>query len=101
MTISVTMRFRARAGESLASVEKYSTPLEEATTPSLEALKAYSSASRLFMSAGGAAPAQPLFERAVAIDPEFAIAHARLGINYSVLGESTLAAIGLPSRLIS
>ena len=87
----IASRFRTRVGESLATVEKHSTPLEEATTPSLEALKAYSAASKVFMSAGGAAPAQPLFKRAVAIDPDFAIAHARLGINYSVLGESTLA----------
>ena len=87
----IASRFRRRAGESLATVEKHSTPLEEATTPSLEALKAYSTATRLFMTAGGAPAAQPLFERAVAIDPDFAIAHARLGINYSVVGESTLA----------
>jgi tetratricopeptide (TPR) repeat protein len=87
----IAIRFRTRVGESLATVAKYSTPLEEATTPSFEALKAYSAASKIFMSAGGAVPAQPLLERAVAIDPEFAIAHARLGINYSVLGESTLA----------
>jgi eukaryotic-like serine/threonine-protein kinase len=57
----------------------------------LGALKAYSTASKVLMSSGGAAPAKPLFERAIAIDPDFAIAHARLGINYSVLGESTLA----------
>ena len=87
----IAIRFRTRVGESLATIEKHSTPLEEATTPSLEALQAYSAASKLFMSAGGAVPAQPLWERAVAIDPEFAIAHARLGINYSVVGESTLA----------
>ena len=87
----ITSRFRTRVGESLATVEKYSTPLEEATTASLEALKAYSAAQKIFMSAGGAVPAQALFERAVAIDPECAIAHARLGINYSVLGESRLA----------
>ena len=87
----IASRFRTRVGESLATIEKHSTPLEEATTPSLEALKAYSAASKIFMSGGGAVPAQPLFERAVAIDPEFAIAHARLGINYSVLAESTLA----------
>ena len=87
----IASRFRRRAGESLLTVEKHSTPLEEATTPSLEALKAYSTATRLFMTAGGAPAAQPLFERAVAIDPDFAIAHAKLGINYSVVGESTLA----------
>ena len=77
-------------GESLATIEKHSTPLEEATTPSLEAWKAFSTASRVYYSSGAAA-ALPLFERAVAIDPDFAIAHARLGIHYSNVGESTLA----------
>ena len=85
----VATRFRTRVGESLATVEKHSTPLEEATTPSLEALKAYSTAVKVFMSSG-IAPAQPLFERAVAIDPDFAIAHARVGFNYSLLGETAL-----------
>lgn len=84
-------RLRTRLGESLASVTKYSTPLEEGTTASLEALKVYSDAFKIFRTAGGAVSAQALFERAVAIDPEFALAHARLGLNYSVLGESMLA----------
>ena len=87
----IAVRFRTRVGESLATVEKHSTPLEEATTPSLDALKAYSTARKVFFSEGGAVPAQPHLERAVAIDPQFAIAHAQLGINYSVLGESTKA----------
>src|SRR5438093_9989188 len=65
MTISVTMRFRARAGESLATVEKHSTPLEEATTPSLEALKAYSTASKVFLSSG-AVRSLPMFKRTIA-----------------------------------
>ena len=42
-------RFRTRVGESLATIEKHSTPLEEATTPSLEALKAYSTALKVYM----------------------------------------------------
>jgi eukaryotic-like serine/threonine-protein kinase len=86
----IARRFRRRVGESLATIEKHSTPLEEATTPSLEAWKAYSTAVKVAMSSG-LEPAQPLFERAIAIDPDFAIAHARLGINYSTLGESTQA----------
>ena len=75
------MRFRTRVGESLATIEQHSMPLEEATTPSLEALKAYSTAMKLTSSSGGGRTA--LFERAVAIDPTFAIAHARLGISYA------------------
>ena len=79
--------FRTRVGESLASVEQHSKPLAEATTPSLDALKAYS-ASRAAALASGAAAAAALLERAVALDPEFAMAHATLGITYSNLGES-------------
>jgi tetratricopeptide (TPR) repeat protein len=86
----IASRFRTRVGESLATIEKHSMPLEEATTPSLEALKAFSTASRVYYSSDAAA-ALPLFKRAVAIDPDFASAHARLGIHYTNLGEWTLA----------
>jgi serine/threonine protein kinase/tetratricopeptide (TPR) repeat protein len=86
----IVSRFRTRVGESLATVEKHSTPLEEATTPSLEALKAYSSAWKAIM-AGGWARALPLYQRAVAIDPDFAMGHAQVGFGYSSMGESALA----------
>ena len=86
----IASRLRTRVGESLATVEKYSKPLEDATTSSLEAWKAFSTASSTYYSRGAAA-AIPLFERAVAIDPDFAIAHARLGIHYSNVRESTRA----------
>jgi serine/threonine protein kinase/tetratricopeptide (TPR) repeat protein len=86
----IARRFRTRVGESLATIEKHSAPLEEATTPSLEALQAYSTGLRTVISSGFPR-AQPLFERAVAIDPDFAIAHAYLGFSYSGLGEWTLA----------
>ena len=86
----IASRFRTRVGESLATIERHSMPLAEATTPSLEAWKAFSTASRVYYSSDAAA-ALPLFERAVAIDPDFAIAHARLGIHYSNVGEWTLA----------
>jgi eukaryotic-like serine/threonine-protein kinase len=86
----IAIRFRTRTGESLATIEKHSMPLEEATTSSLEAWKAFSTASRAYQS-GDASAALPLFKRAVAIDPNFAIAYARLGIHYSNVGEWTLA----------
>ncbi len=86
----IAIRFRTRVGESLATIEKHSTPLEEATTPSLEALKAYSAAWKALMSAGWVR-AQPLFQRAIAIDPDFAMAHAHVGFGYSIMGESALA----------
>jgi hypothetical protein len=82
-------RFRTRVGESLTTIEQHSTPLVEATTPSLEAWKAFSIASNASYTRG-AAGALPLFERAVALDPDFALAYARLGIHYSNVRESTL-----------
>jgi serine/threonine protein kinase/Tfp pilus assembly protein PilF len=83
--------FRTRVGESLATVERNSTPLAEATTPSIEALKAYSTGMRMVLSSGNEAGI-PFFRRAVEIDPKFAIAHAQLGLSYSAVGESVLSA---------
>ena len=84
-------RFRSRAGESLAAIHRRDTPLAEATTASLEALKAYSAAWKVHF-ASGAAAALPLFRRAVEIDPGFAMAHASLGRMYADLEESDLSA---------
>jgi tetratricopeptide (TPR) repeat protein len=84
--------FRTRVGESLATVEKHDTPLAEATTPSLEALKAYSGGSRVFQSATGLDAAMLQFKRASEIDPVFAMAHASLGLVYSFMGEAALSA---------
>ena len=81
-------RFRTRVGESLATIEKYSRPLE-ATTPSLEALQAYSAGMKAALA--GSVRALPLFQRAVAIDPDFALAHAQVGFRYGGMGESALA----------
>src|SRR5579863_5221473 len=84
-------RLRAKLGESLSTVQKFDTPLEQATTPSLEALQAYSLGRQ---ASGGAAwaTAVPLFQRAIRLDPNFAIAYARLGTCYTNLGEVTLGA---------
>jgi serine/threonine protein kinase/tetratricopeptide (TPR) repeat protein len=86
----IATRFRTRLGESLATVEKHSMPLEDVTTPSLEALQAYSAGWSTAI-IGSPARAVPLFQRAIAIDPDFAMAHAFLGFRYGVLGESALA----------
>jgi serine/threonine protein kinase/tetratricopeptide (TPR) repeat protein len=86
----IASKFRTRVGESLATVEKHDTPLYEATTPSLEALKAYSAGMRASFT-GGFADAVPLLKRAVEIDPQFATAYASLGLMYSNIGESVLA----------
>src|SRR5271165_6235715 len=61
-----------------------------ATTPSLEALKAYSTGMRLNMISGYAG-ATPHLKRAVELDPQFALAYAHLGLKYSEMGESLLA----------
>jgi tetratricopeptide (TPR) repeat protein len=86
----IARRFRTMAGESPAMVEKHAT-LPEATTRSIEALKAYSIGVRTAVSSGHAT-AIPFFRRAVEIDPEFAMAHALLGLSYSSDGESVLSA---------
>jgi eukaryotic-like serine/threonine-protein kinase len=87
----IARTFRTQVGESLATIEKHSKLLEEATTPSLEALKAYSSGVKQTLASGTAAGI-PALRRAVEIDPAFAMAYAQLGLSYSTLGESVLAA---------
>jgi eukaryotic-like serine/threonine-protein kinase len=82
----IAARFRTRVGESLTTVQKHSTPLEEATTSSIDALKTYSAAIKFQVDP----QVIPLLKRAVDIDPNFAIAHARLGLAYSGSGESLL-----------
>jgi eukaryotic-like serine/threonine-protein kinase len=88
---SIASRFRARVGESLRTVEKYDAPLAEATTASLEALKAYSAGWKVLYSTGSAA-AMPFFKRAIEIDPKFATAYASLGRMYGDIGETMLSA---------
>jgi DNA-binding winged helix-turn-helix (wHTH) protein/tetratricopeptide (TPR) repeat protein len=85
----VAKRFRSRVGESLTSVGQYDTPLAQATTPSLDALKAYSRGRQLVDSNPQAAI--PFLTQAVEIDPQFALAHAALGLMYGHTGESALA----------
>src|SRR4029077_1285306 len=87
----IATRFRTRAGESLTTVKKYDVPLAEATTPSLEALKAYSEGWQVSFSSGSAA-ALPFFKRAIEIDPNFASAYAALGRIYGDIGEPALSA---------
>ena len=83
--------FRTRVGESFTTIEQHNTPLAEATTPSLEALKAYSMGWKVVSTTGSAA-AVPLYQRAVEIDPTFAMAYAMLGRVYGDIGESALSA---------
>jgi len=87
----IASRFRTRVGESLSTVKSHDTPLAEATTPSLEALKAYSAGWQASFSSGSAV-AVPFLERAIEIDPKFASAYASLGRMYGDIGESALSA---------
>jgi eukaryotic-like serine/threonine-protein kinase len=87
----IAAQIRARLGESLATIREHSTPLEQATTPSLEALKAYSVA-RNAVFARGSAAAIPHLHRAIAVDPQFAMAHADLGFFYWNMGQTDLGA---------
>jgi len=80
---------RQKLGESLASVQKNSTPLPQATTASLEAIQAYAMGLKMKASQGSGA-AVPFYKRAIELDPEFADAYAALGAAYSDLGEDTL-----------
>jgi tetratricopeptide (TPR) repeat protein len=75
----VSVEMRNKLGESLSTIQKFHTPLEEATTPSLEALKAYSSAMQTMKTKGPEA-ATPFFKHAVELDPNFAVAYAYLGV---------------------
>ena len=81
-------RLRAKLGESLNSIQKFDKPLQEATTSSLEALKAFSLGDAQF-DKGAQAEAIPFYKRAIELDPNFALAYARLGTVYSNLGEMT------------
>ena len=81
---------RQKLGESLASVEKYSTPLPQATSASLEAIQAYAMGLKM-KAAQGSGAAVPFYKRAIELDPEFADAYAALGAAYSDLGEDTLS----------
>ena len=87
----IASKFRTRLGESLTTVKRHDTPLAEATTSSLEALKAYSAGWQVSYSSGAAA-AVPFFSRAIEIDPNFVSAYAALGRMYGDIGESVLSA---------
>jgi tetratricopeptide (TPR) repeat protein len=77
---------RAKLGESLNSIQKLNRPLEQATTPSLEALRNYT-AGYAEMGQGQFLAAVPLFERAIALDPNFAMAYFMLGAAFQNAGD--------------
>jgi serine/threonine protein kinase/Flp pilus assembly protein TadD len=85
-------KLRGELGESLESVQKFDAPLEQATTTSLEALQAFSLGSKRELEKGDDAGAVPFFQRAIHIDPNFAMAYAWLAVCLSNTGEQSLAA---------
>ena len=82
---------RSKLGESLSTVQKFDTPLAQATTSSLEALKALSSGFKVLNTAGSA-EALPFYKHAIELDPKFALAYAWTGRLYGDIGQSAMAA---------
>ena len=80
---------RSKLGESLSTVQKFDTPLEQATTSSLEALQAFSSGFQVHITAGDAA-AVPFYKRAIELDPKFALVYAWLGVSFNNMGELSM-----------
>src|SRR2546422_5868808 len=79
---------RRRLGESLSTVQKYNTPLEQATTPSLEAVQAYNFSGNTDNDTAALA----FLQRAIQLDPNFAMAYWQMSVPYTIIGESALAA---------
>jgi DNA-binding winged helix-turn-helix (wHTH) protein len=80
-------KLRSELGESLATVQKFDVPLAEATTSSLEALKAFSLGGKAYYEKG-VAQALLYHQRAIALDPNFAMAYRAVGLDYAHLGET-------------
>ena len=89
---TASTKLREQLGESLKTIQKLDTPIEQATTPSLEALQAYSMGRRDLTVKADYTAAIPLLEHSIQLDPNFAMAYAILGTTYRNLGEKTLAA---------
>jgi len=83
-------QMRKKLGESLSSIQRFDAPIEQVTTPSLQALHAYSLGMKN-KNANSDAGSIPFFKRAIELDPNFASAYARLGASYSNLWQVTLA----------
>jgi tetratricopeptide (TPR) repeat protein/predicted Ser/Thr protein kinase len=84
------VRLRSKLGESLSTVQKFDTPIEQATTASLEALNAYSLGMKARYEKGDSAGI-PFFQQAIQLDPNFAMAYVRLGTAYDNLSETIKA----------
>ena len=87
----ISSDIRKQLGESLSSLQKFDTPIEQASTSSLEALQAFSRGREVALT-GDNLPAVPYYQQAIHLDPNFAMAYAALGTVYLNLGELDLAA---------
>ena len=87
---TATTQLRGKLGESLGSIQKFDKPLEEATTSSLEALKSFTLGDAKH-NVGADFDAIPFYKRAVELDPNFAMAYARLGTIYGNLSQTDLS----------
>lgn len=83
---------RAKLGESLVSIRKFDVPLREATTSSLDALKAYTAGAEIMRHQADQSSAIPFFNRAIELDPNFALAYVYLSSAYGNIGETERAA---------
>ena len=81
---------RKKLGESISTIEKFDTPLAQATTPSLDALKAFSLGAKA-LDGGDFTASIPALQRAITLDPNFAMAYSALAANYENIGESSHA----------
>lgn len=86
----VSTNLRKRLGESLSTVQRFDTPLNQDTTSSLEALQAHSRGRKAIID-GNSPGSIPFFKRAIELDPTFAMAYASLGNVYGNMGERTLS----------
>ena len=101
----VTDQLRERLGEAMQNVQKTSVPLPNVATPSLDALKVFAVARNVVKTTSDRGQALGLYQRALQLDPQFALAHADMADLYSGLGELAKAneerrkALALPQRL--
>jgi tetratricopeptide (TPR) repeat protein len=84
----VAAEMRSKLGESLSTIQRHNTPLVQATTRSLEALRSYSLGADTLTRTGDFAASLPFFQRATELDPDFAMAYWAMSDAYSVIGET-------------
>ena len=89
---TLSSEMRGKLGESLSTLQKFDSPLQQNTTSSLEALQTYTAGWELITVKSDSAGSVPLFQRAIQLDPNFGEAYADLSFAYSNLGENTLSA---------